>query len=1040
MERRQEGSPGAQQGPTQPTPPEVPDHVLIRRIDTGSYGEVWLARNAIGAYRAVKVLYRDRFKEDRPYEREFSGVKTFEPYSRGHEGVVDILQIGRNDREGYFYYVMELADPADPDAGRTSGTGGNGAGPQLGSGGVQPETYVPHTLALEVQRKGRLPVSACVKLGLDLCLALEYLHEHDLVHRDIKPSNILFVKGSAKLADMGLVTETGQAISMVGTLVFMPPEGPGKPQADVFSLGKVLYEISTGNNCENWPQPMTDLASLPDREAWLELNEIMARACAPDPAKRYQSAATMRADLALLLGGQSVIRLRNLERLSKLLLVALPVALGVLLLGFFWRDAWTQRRLVHQQQLLSTIQSMRILTHVSGWRNEAQTLLGEAAAIKIHQEVRNHGAALLAGLDARQFARTSKFGASSVRFDGKGERLLTGDQNQSARLLDEQLNPTQTSTNVGLGPVAFWHGSIAAQLTSSKEGSQLLVSAIDNPEQVFARLTIPEAHHAKGGVSPNLTYMARDASIVAAVLSGPTNRQALCLWETGSGQLLSSSEETIVAMAFSPDNGALAIANADGVVTVRFFGTGARPSATFRNGHAEVRSLALQRVSRIGKEGPLHTWLLAVGDSSGTVRIWDVRNETQVNCNGGNEFYVDALAFSPDGTILAAGGSQPVKLWDTARGVELLEIRTGYGPKGLDFSPDGTRLAVGVTGAYSPDSVQIWELEPGQGTQTLRGFASRFTRVAFSADSKLVAAVSQAWQVGIWSVETGTLLQTIDVPRGETADNAALAFSPDGNRLAFSSGTNATLWDLREGRAVDSWDLVNGLEDVLNFDNSGHLWLARAEREPAEKHWRCRLRDLLNSREEPVQEITDLLAVKGLVIAESGRILVICGVSEANGQRMTNGVAVQIPSGEPLWLIPRTRPQQPTKDPLGMVIAFALPDLEEASLFDSRSGSLKRTTPAVPTCLGPRCRLWTGGNPAGLGNPRGLDLHRLSSDKPLVTLAMDYPMNTGVDAFDRTGESVACGVQYGEVLVFQLREINRRLSELGLGWKEEPAR
>src|SRR5215208_4907334 len=95
--------------PAQPQP-IVPDHELVRCIGRGSYGEVWLARNVIGTWRAVKIVFRRSFDHDRPYEREFGGIRRFEPVSRSHQGFVDILQIGRNDDEGWFYYVMELAD------------------------------------------------------------------------------------------------------------------------------------------------------------------------------------------------------------------------------------------------------------------------------------------------------------------------------------------------------------------------------------------------------------------------------------------------------------------------------------------------------------------------------------------------------------------------------------------------------------------------------------------------------------------------------------------------------------------------------------------------------------------------------------------------------------------------------------------------------------------------------------------------------------------------------------------------------------------
>jgi len=60
--------------------------------------------------RAVKIVHRASFDHDRPFEREFAGIKAFETHSRSHEGLVNLLQVGRDDHAGYFYYVMELAD------------------------------------------------------------------------------------------------------------------------------------------------------------------------------------------------------------------------------------------------------------------------------------------------------------------------------------------------------------------------------------------------------------------------------------------------------------------------------------------------------------------------------------------------------------------------------------------------------------------------------------------------------------------------------------------------------------------------------------------------------------------------------------------------------------------------------------------------------------------------------------------------------------------------------------------------------------------
>jgi serine/threonine protein kinase len=304
--------------------PAISDHTLIRRIGAGSYGEVWLARNVLGESRAVKVIYRQRFADPRPFEREFEGIQRFEPISRSHPSQLAILHVGKNDQAGWFYYVMELADPApakEPLMGtaevrnpiETPGSKLNttpSADYDLGN----LDSYTPHTLRFDLEQRGRLPVRDCVQIGLSLTTALEHLHQHGLVHRDIKPSNIIFVNGVPKLGDIGLVAEAGDTQSIVGTEGYLPPEGPGSPQADIFSLGKVLYEISTGMDRRRFPELPEDLRDWPDRNQVVEFNEILLKACAKEPTRRYQSGDDMRAELELLSDGQSIKRKRIFER------------------------------------------------------------------------------------------------------------------------------------------------------------------------------------------------------------------------------------------------------------------------------------------------------------------------------------------------------------------------------------------------------------------------------------------------------------------------------------------------------------------------------------------------------------------------------------------------------------------------------------------------------------------------------------------------------------------------------------------------------
>jgi len=233
----------------------------------------------------VKVVYRKTFSNDGPFEREFRGIQKFTPISRSHAGFVHILHVGRNERDGYFYYIMEVGDDEV--------TGQN----------IEPTTYSAKNLAREIHRRGKLPLEECLQLSLDLTAALDYLHQQQLIHRDIKPSNIIFVNGVPKIADIGLVTdvaEKGKDVTYIGTDGYIPPEGPGSPAADVYSLGKVLYETAMGRSVGNFPELPSTLFERPDHRQLINFNEIILKACEVNAAIRYKTAGEMRTDLLKL--------------------------------------------------------------------------------------------------------------------------------------------------------------------------------------------------------------------------------------------------------------------------------------------------------------------------------------------------------------------------------------------------------------------------------------------------------------------------------------------------------------------------------------------------------------------------------------------------------------------------------------------------------------------------------------------------------------------------------------------------------------------
>jgi len=1003
-------SSGARRIPAGP-PPAIPDYQMLRRIGGGSYGEVWLARDVLGNYRAVKVVHRGQFNHDRPFEREFEGIRNFEPVSRSHPSQVSLFHVGRNDADGYFYYVMELAD--DQRTGQQ----------------IDPERYEPKTLRSELRQRGRLPVAGCLKVGLTLTTALKHLHGAGLIHRDIKPSNVIFVHGLPKLADIGLVAAAGDECSFVGTEGYVAGEGPGKAQADIFALGKVLYEMLTGLRPERYPSLPEEWGKAPDRHAQ-ELNEVVVKACAANVAERYQSAAELETDLELLKSGKSLVRLRRIERAYRRLLVFAGVAIGVFILGGFALGFFVFQNRAAEQNLrreLREIQLSRLGNRRTGWFTNSWARLEQAAAIRMDQEVTEQASAVLAGLDARPVNNLFGTAGASAAFSPDGRALVGGvGPDGPALLIDTNGAMTELSVR-GEGPVCWTPEGVPLQLTAVSNRLVLREAMTGNVRREFP---FAGAKLFSIGSHPVLA-LTPDGRGVAAGMG-----DRVLVWQAAGGDLPGAIPTHATALAFSPDGSLLGVGGADGTTRVYAFPSLAEVAVlppALRGSPVLCLAFGRDPLVRYGALQTTNSWLLATGDQGAGIVIWDLARRLPRTVCRGSTWIVTALAFHPDGvTLVSAGRNDPV-IWDVTSGQSLLRLRhAGAGEcRALAFDYEGRRLVCGSDPGDATATVGLWEWEPHHGVQVLRGLASPVRKLWFSADSTRVAALSDDWHLAVWELASGRLFFLFETPVGLSyTDSAGACFDASGNRLAFASGHEACLYDLATGNVVQAWHLATGWSDQLQFDARGRLLLLRREHAGETRAWLWRLYEL-GASGSPVllhqqKEING--SVLGLAFVPGGEQFLAW---DDGSWGATQAIRVlDVASGNERWRDELAGPAGDLRvcfDPGGRWFGYTA--YHDARLRLMRFSGFQE--------IGTTAEDYDAISPSGqefavdAANQRWLHSDRAGPQHGRLPLATDWTALSWVSAFSPNGKLVAKGTEEGAVLVADIRAVRERLSALG---------
>lgn len=254
---------------------------LEKELGRGGMGLVYLAHDTqLDRPVALKFLGNLIDQSEEFYERFLREARAAARIS--HPNVVSIYDIGGS--RGKVYIAMEYVE------------GGS--------------------LLRYIRAKERLSVRETVSVFVQVCSALNAIHEAGIVHRDIKPENILVAKGGlVKLTDFGLAKITGSRVTRTGTVMgtpsYMAPEQVlGKdtdPRTDMYATGLVMYECLTGKVAfdgenvlerqlnEMPTQPSSVVGDIPP-----EMDYIVMKCIAKEPEKRYSSARELMADLRRL--------------------------------------------------------------------------------------------------------------------------------------------------------------------------------------------------------------------------------------------------------------------------------------------------------------------------------------------------------------------------------------------------------------------------------------------------------------------------------------------------------------------------------------------------------------------------------------------------------------------------------------------------------------------------------------------------------------------------------------------------------------------
>jgi RNA polymerase sigma factor (sigma-70 family) len=298
------------------------------------------------------------------------------------------------------------------------------------------------------------------------------------------------------------------------------------------------------------------------------------------------------------------------------------------------------------------------------------------------------------------------------------------------------------------------------------------------------------------------------------------------VWDAKTHTVLFSvawKSNTLGQIDLSPDGRTLAAA-VHGEEQVRFWDVRAQKEL-------EPLALNLGRSTRAVAFSP-DGKLLAVTLEEG-VGLWDRTTRKEVRRLPGKESGVRCPVFSRDGQRLAVADGRGVELWDLKTGQPCHDFGHGHTVNAVAFSPDGQTI---VSGAARADNlVRTWDTLTGQSKGRWQGHQDGIKAVAYAPDGRLVASASSDGTVRLWDAAAGQEVGRLDAQDGPVC---ALAFAPDGRTLASGGQRKAVhFWEVATRKEVRAFDNPGGAIHALAYSPDGRMLATRGARESRVRIW-----------------------------------------------------------------------------------------------------------------------------------------------------------------------------------------------------------